>query len=272
MIEEAKMLEVYKKHYKYLLIDEYQDISNQRLELILKYKKSENCKLVCVGDDWQTIYSFASSNIDNILNFESYFNDCQILKIVKTYRNSQELIDIAGTFVMKNSKQIKKKLKSNKKLQNPLVFLNYRTKEELIKQLVQEINKIILIKNDSKIAFLLRYKNDLKNIVDDKNFKLKNNQLYFHDKEIFYFTIHTSKGLGFDQVFIINNQKGYYGFPPKRPEKKLFKMENSYYEERRLFYVALTRTKNKIYLLVPRKSSEFIKEIKKILKKNLNML
>ena len=59
MIEEAKMLEVYKKHYKYLLIDEYQDISNQRLELILKYKKSENCKLVCVGDDWQTIYSFA---------------------------------------------------------------------------------------------------------------------------------------------------------------------------------------------------------------------
>lgn len=272
MIEEAKMLEVYKKHYKYLLIDEYQDISNQRLEFILKYKKSENCKLVCVGDDWQTIYSFASSNINNILNFESYFNDCQILKIVKTYRNSQELIDIAGTFVMKNSKQIKKKLKSNKKLQNPLVFLNYRTKEELIKQLVQEINKIILIKNNSKIAFLLRYKNDLRNIVDDKNFKLKNNQLYFHDKEIFYFTIHTSKGLGFDQVFIINNQKGYYGFPPKRPEKKLFKMENSYYEERRLLYVALTRTKNKIYLLVPRKSSEFIKEIKKILKKNLNML
>ena len=46
MIEEAKMLEVYKKHYKYLLIDEYQDISNQRLEFILKYKKSENCKLV----------------------------------------------------------------------------------------------------------------------------------------------------------------------------------------------------------------------------------
>ena len=118
----------------------------------------------------------------------------------------------------------------------------------------------------------MRYKNDLRNIVDDKNFKLKNNQLYFLDKEIFYFTIHTSKGLGFDQVFIINNQKGYYGFPPKRPEKKLFKMENSYYEERRLLYVALTRTKNKIYLLVPRKSSEFIKEIKKILKKNLNML
>ncbi len=265
IIYNAYQLKNYKYHYKYILIDEYQDISNLRFKFIKKYADLENSKLMCVGDDWQTIYSFASSDIDNILNFEKIFTDTKVLKIVNTYRNSQELINIAGEFIMKNHIQIKKKLKSKKHLENPIKILKYKNNNEKIKLIAETIEKLI----DKKIAILLRYKNELFSIIDNKNFKLCDNKLIFKDKkEIYFFTIHTSKGLGFDYVFLINLDKGYFGFPSKRKENSLFCNENTIFEERRLYYVALTRTKNIVYLVSPAKHySIFLKETKKMLKK-----
>lgn len=270
LIYEAFKLNEYKKHYKYILVDEYQDISNLRFNFIKKYVEIENSKLMCVGDDWQTIFSFASSNINNILNFKVAFNDSLILKIINTYRNSQELIDIVGKFIMKNNQQLKKRLRSIKHINNPIIFIKYSSKNDLIQKLSSELERII----DKKIAFISRYIFDIKMIIDNNIFKIKNNSLVYKDKkEIKFYTIHTSKGLGFDYVFIINHKTGYYGFPPKRKSNTIFKEENNISEERRLYYVALTRTKNQVYLIYPHnKKSVFLKEIKKMLKKNKNLL
>ena len=265
LIYQASKLNEYKYHFKYILIDEYQDISNLRFKFIKNYVTKENSSLMCVGDDWQTIFSFASSNIKNILEFNKYFKDVKVLKIVKTYRNSQELIDIAGNFIMSNQNQIKKQLKSNKHLDNPIILVEYKNKTEEIKKIALIIDSII----DKNIAILVRYTFDINDIIDNNIFKFSNNKLVYKNmKEIKFYTIHTSKGLGFDYVFIINHKKGYYGFPPQRKEKSFFKEENTIFEERRLYYVALTRTKNKVYLLYPaRRKSIFLKEIKKMLKK-----
>ena len=115
----------------------------------------------------------------------------------------------------------------------------------------------------------MRYKKDLNEIIDNNSFRLVHDKLvYKGKKEIYYYTVHASKGLGFDYVFLINNKKGYCGFPATKKRKGIFKEENVLYEERRLYYVALTRTKNNIYLMYPkRKASTFLKEIKKMLKK-----
>jgi DNA helicase-4 len=220
LIYEACKLNSYDKHYKFVLIDEYQDISNLRFDFIKKYISKENSKLMCVGDDWQTIFSFASSNISNIINFKNVFNDSLVLKITNTYRNSQELIDIAGDFIMKNDSQIKKRLKSTKRLEDPIIFIKYSNKEELIRNISCEIDAII----HKKIAFISRYNFDINLILDNDTFKLINNRIIYKDeKEIVFYTIHTSKGLGFDYVFILNHNKGYYGFPSMRKSKGIFK-------------------------------------------------
>ena len=270
LIYNAYKLDDYKLKFKYLLIDEYQDISNMRFDFIKKYVSINDCFLTCVGDDWQTIFSFASSNISNILNFKTSLFDTQILKIINTYRNSQELLNIVGEFIMVNKYQIKKKLKSNKHLVNPIELISYKNKKEEIEKISNIIEQI----KNKKIAILTRYKKDINMIIDNDIFKIIDDKLiYKNEKEIYFYTVHASKGLGFDYVFLINNQRGYYGFPPRRKNNSFFVQEDDIFEERRLYYVALTRTKNKVYLVYnKRKQSVFLKEMKKMLKNIFNLL
>ena len=94
------------KKYKYVIIDEYQDTSYVRFLLIKEILLKTNAKFMVVGDDFQSIYRFTGCDLSLFLDFKKYFPDASIKKIENTYRNSQELIKIAGNFVMKNKKQI----------------------------------------------------------------------------------------------------------------------------------------------------------------------
>lgn len=111
--------------YKYIIIDEFQDTSLIRFNLIKKIKDLSNAILFCVGDDYQSIYHFSGCDINIFLNFTKYVPNSQIKKLKYTYRNSQELIDISTKFVMKNKCQIKKKLLSHKHLDKPIEFIYY---------------------------------------------------------------------------------------------------------------------------------------------------
>ena len=95
-------------NFKYLVIDEYQDISQDKYNLVNNIIIKNHAKIVAVGDDWQSIYAFNGSKIGYIYNFQRYFPCAKTLYIYRTYRNSKELIDYSGTFIMKNPKQIKK--------------------------------------------------------------------------------------------------------------------------------------------------------------------
>ena len=266
-------------NYKYLIIDEYQDISVQRYNLTAKIANLFKSKIFAVGDDYQTIFSFAGSRIDLFTDFKKYMKDASVIPIENTYRNSQELLDLAGDFINKNKSQIEKRLKSSKHLDKPVEIFIYDDSNIYSKDTnkAKIINDIItnIYKNNSKdkILMLGRYKKDIDSITNNNYFIKKNKEKIIcsncREANITYLTIHSSKGLGFDQCILINAIDDKYGFPSKiddDPLIKLIKPQNEenilFPEERRLFYVALTRTKNKLYIVCPKsKVSSFVKEI-----------
>lgn len=257
-------LDKIKLNYKYLIIDEYQDISKSRYYLIKKMVNLFNIKLLAVGDDFQSIYSFSGSDVNLFTNFYDLMGYASLKKITKTYRNSQELIDIAGNFVMKNKNQIFKRLISNKHIDKPIEIFYY---DDKVLALQNIIDKIISENKDSKILLLGRYKSDILSIIDNNNFKINKDKIIYTKLNICldFLTIHSSKGLGSDNVILINLNSGKKGFPSEIEDENLIKLldnNSNLEEERRLFYVALTRTKNKVYLMCPNNNkSSFVSEI-----------
>ena len=258
-----------KLKYKYIIIDEYQDISKQRFNLAQKISSASNAKLIAVGDDWQSIFAFSGSEIDLFVDFEKKMGYCSKLSITNTYRNSQELIDIAGKFIMKNDFQIKKKLNSNKHLVNPVIVCCY----DDINNKFKNRNKVLktILNNASttdKILLLGRYNFEKNYLLKDKDFTCEGNKIVYRKRplDITFLSVHSSKGLGFDQVIVLNMEDDVYGFPSKITNDPIMKLldddKNHIEEERRLFYVALTRTKNYVYLITPVNSpSCFVKEL-----------
>lgn len=114
-----------KLDFRYIIVDEYQDISRQRFDLVTALHEVTDAKIVAVGDDWQSIYAFSGSDISLFTKFQEKMGYAKLLKIVKTYRNSQEVIDIAGNFIQKNDSQIKKDLVSPKTITDPVIIYTY---------------------------------------------------------------------------------------------------------------------------------------------------
>ena len=261
------------KKWKYIIIDEYQDTSLTKFYLINEIKKITKAKLLAVGDDFQSIYRFTGCNLNIFLNFTSYFSYAKIFQIINTYRNPQELIDIAGKFVMKNKLQQKKNLHSSKHLENPIVLYYKDNKVKALKEILTILNK----QNCNDILVLGRNNNDINNYVDNL-FQKKDNFFSYNNIRFRYLTIHKSKGLESETVILINMEDTPLGMPTKIKNEKILKYVNNtqdyfpYEEERRLFYVALTRTKNKVYIICPyQKESIFIKELRKN-KKNIEII
>ena len=89
--------------YKYVIVDEYQDLSGSRYNLLKSLRRSKDYHLFCVGDDWQSIYRFNGCDVSYILDFEKYWGPSAICKIEKTYRFSGELLKKSSEFVCRNS-------------------------------------------------------------------------------------------------------------------------------------------------------------------------
>ncbi len=266
IIEATKVVEYVKLKYKYIIVDEYQDISYNRFELITKISQLYKIKTIVVGDDWQAIFSFAGSNSDLFLNYKEIMN-AKMHKIVNTYRNSQQLIDIAGKFIMTSKEQLKKNLISNKNIKFPIEIYEY--KRNINEVLIKIIDKIVEENGINKnILILGRYNMDLKLIVDHNFHIIRNKVVYkkYPMLKIDFMTVHAAKGLGYDNVILINMLNDIYGFPSKiendEIKQQLINTQKNILEERRLFYVAITRTKNKVYILAKKgKESEFVIEI-----------
>ena len=252
LILEATKIISKKSKYKHIIIDEFQDTSLIRFNLINKIRVINNATLFCVGDDYQSIYHFSGSDINLFLKFKEYISDAKVMKLKYTYRNSQELINASTSFVMKNNKQLRKELISNKHIDKPIKFIYYINPYKAFKKLYKELNNNNLL------------------VLGRNNFDIKK---FSKDDIPEFMSVHSSKGLEADNVILINMVDDLYGFPNKLINSKLIEVLHPsdksyiYAEERRLFYVALTRTKNYVYILVPIfKKSIFIKELKKILK------
>lgn len=237
---------IIKTNYKYIIIDEFQDTSLNRFKLIDAIMKQNNAKIFVVGDDYQSIYRFSGCNLDIFLNFNKLVNNLNIINLDYNYRNPKEIIDVANSFIMKNKNQIKKETICLKNINKPIKICFYKNKRTAIEKILKYIDtKYLILGRNNKDKDLFN--------VQDKPF----------------LTIHKSKGLEEDNIILINLTNNNNSLPSKIKNHKIINklIKTDYYpyeEERRLFYVALTRTRNNIYLLVPKSNySIFIKELMK---------
>ena len=231
--------------YSYIIIDEYQDTSDSKYLLIKKLMDKFNINLMAVGDDYQSIYSFTGCNLKMFTNFKKYFTKSKIIKMKNTYRNPHDIVEISRRFVLKNRNQINKKLRSNKYLNNSINIVYIKDEEKAFLKIIKDLDNIFVLGRNNK---------DLDNV---KKINV--------DKHINYLTVHKSKGLEEDNVIILNVIDDSLGFPNKIKENEVLNYLMNYdqlEEERRLFYVALTRAKEKVFLFtIKGRESIFIKEL-----------
>lgn len=266
----------YVNPYKYVIVDEYQDISKARFSLLHSLRESNDYDLFCVGDDWQSIYRFAGSDIGYILNFEHYWGPTQISKIETTYRFTQKLIQISGDFIMQNPAQIKKAIHGKQDTARfVLGEVNGYTEKYAINFMCKKLEDL---PKNSSVFFIGRYSFDANLLKDSGLLECRYNNVssvvdvkYCRrpDLKMSFLTAHKSKGLQADYVFIINNKKSRMGFPSKIQDAAILNLlldncdQYPYAEERRLFYVALTRAKSKVFLVtVNKRESDFAMELK----------
>lgn len=276
--------------YKYIIIDEFQDISLSRYQLIKSLLDSNpETKLFCVGDDWQSIYRFTGSDIGIFTGFDEYFKSSSIngferktskSYIENTYRFDNQLIELSSNFILRNPNQIRKTLRSYKQTdEKPFTVLNYNYNYNIVNPLHEAFESIVEKANGkpASVKLLGRYSHEINEIKE----KSKLNFNYDHKKKetiithpeyqhlkIEFHTVHTAKGLDADYIIILNGNAGKYGFPAEISDDPLlnFLLSKSDQflngEERRVFYVALTRARKHVYILSNTENrSKFIDEI-----------
>jgi hypothetical protein len=237
----------YEQSYNYIFIDEYQDINELQYKIIKKWY--EKCKLlVVVGDDQQNIYTFRKTSIKYILNFCEDLNG-SYKYLNENYRCNSSIVHMTNLIIEQNMDRIKKNIKAgnlNPELKPKIRFFENETKE--LEYIIKKINKIRLSSNQT-IAILSRtnkklYKAENHLLLNNFSINVLNiefNQLTnnheFNPNDIILSTIHGSKGLEFDYVFIINCMDN--SFPTSGADLQ---------EERRLFYVACTRAKHELFI------------------------
>lgn len=261
----------YKKSYKYILVDEFQDMSLGRYQL-LKSLRQHNpaAKLYAVGDDWQSIFRFSGSDISIITEFEQHFGYTSQSAILKTYRFNDEILKTTSDFIQQNPSQIKKTLSAiSVSTQPSFVFhgLEYTDrspagrkafKQEIVKSILQEIVSL----KDNAVVFLIgRYHGNCPDPIEELHQD-------FPTLKISYYTAHSVKGLTADYSILFDIDSGIYGFPSEIADDPILnavlhegdKFDNA--EERRLFYVATTRARHRNYLLYDQSNpSKFVEEL-----------
>lgn len=264
-----------KTQYRYIIVDEYQDLSALRQEFLRLLIESSQANLFAVGDDWQAIYGFSGSRVDFTLNFRKFWGDFSLHRISKTYRFGPTLAKLSSNFIMQDRAQIRKQIQSQKEdLLEPVVEIcgdSERLDLEVLTHYFESLPEY------SSILLLGRFNVDQFRLLHCTQFNLSSNGVVFRprpDLKIRFLTVHQSKGLEADYVILLNNREAKLGFPahvkdtPLKTElvkiaEELGLDQASANEERRLFYVALTRAKKQVILLtVDGKESSFIKELR----------
>ena len=284
----CKNNESYRK-YKYILVDEFQDISFDRYKFLQSLRSDRLfTKLFCVGDDWQSIYRFTGSDMKLFANFKEFFGFTEECKIETTYRFSEPTISISSNFIQFNPSQKNKEIRPyNRNSITELSFASYNSDESLPELLCSILETIPINKS---VYIISRYNFDFENILNDyvvdkylsahpnceipiKLVQEENRTPYLIIKsqpgrKCKFFSVHSSKGLEADYIILLNCNSGMYGFPSTIEDDPVLTYVLSeedhftYAEERRLFYVAITRAKEHTYVLYDRNNpSDFVMEI-----------
>ena len=255
--------------YDYILVDEFQDISLDRYRFLQSLRRDfPLTKLFCVGDDWQSIYRFAGSDMALFKSFDNYFGYTKRCLMETTYRFGEPAIAASSKFILANPEQAAKKVHPfRQEAETKLDFISTeRGKDvaETVKWILQSIPE------DKEVILLGRYSFDV-NV-------LKGSDMVVHDikdkayvtyagRRLSFLTVHQSKGLEADYVILLNCNGGTLGFPSNIADSPILEYVLSepdnfaFSEERRIFYVGITRAKVHTWVLYDMNNpSPFVKE------------
>ena len=251
----------YKSPYTLILADEFQDSSRARIRLLkaLSNQSDPPAHLCVVGDDWQGINRFAGSDITVMTEFEKTFDHATRLSLSTTFRCPQDLCDVSSQFVQSNPAQIKKKVRTTNPLtKTPMLAYGFADQNSIAGYVEKQLAHMHQLAVDGKLTpakgphitvmLLGRYR-------DDKPTALESWQRRFGDTlKIEFRTAHGSKGLEAEYVFVLNVVEGTRGFPSQIQDDPALQLAMPapdpfpFAEERRLFYVAMTRARKQVRL------------------------
>lgn len=255
----AEIKEKFQQQYKYILVDEFQDVNNLQVDLLKRLLTPEN-QLFCVGDDWQNIYGFRGSNVNYIVNFGKYFPKAEVIKLNQNYRSTEHIVGASNEVIKHNKFKVDKEIFANKKSDTKVNIFAGNDQQENIDFVVEEVKRLFQ-KGYQKEDILFLYRRS--KMYNDYYNRFMKERIYVQ-----YRTIHAAKGLEAKAVFIIGLTQGYGGFPDVWLEDRIFQVVKPTQhdllmeEERRLFYVAITRAKDLLYLITEKgNESSFLSEI-----------
>jgi DNA helicase-4 len=262
----------YVSPFRHILVDEFQDISQSRARLVKALKTQHpDARVFAVGDDWQSIFRFAGSDIHLMGHFGDEFGGSfngmtgihRTVDLGRTFRSIDQIAFAARTFVLKNPAQISKQIVPAGKATEPAIKIVMTIKGEEGKQLDEILASVSTRIDPAKAASVLllgRYRFLEPGMIDLKR--------RFPRLNISFKTIHASKGLEADHVILLSADGGRMGFPSEivddpllalvSPDEELF--ENA--EERRVMYVAMTRARHTLTILASNsRPSSFVTEL-----------
>ena len=255
----------YRSPFGYVLVDEFQDISPARAGLLKALlEQAPNAQLFAVGDDWQAIFRFAGSDIAIMREFQKHFGYSERLDLETTFRCSDRINAVATKFVLRNPSQIRKKVRSTHRAAGTSVHIGL-SGEESVSPFPEALRRVAqdaaMHSGTSDVLLLGRYRHQ-------RPANLSQLGREYPGLRFSFMTAHGSKGSQADYIVVLDLCAGRYGFPSEIDDDPLLDLvlaapeEHPNAEERRLFYVAMTRAKRQVYLLAEGDSqSSFMEEL-----------
>ncbi len=246
-----KHLELIPK-FDHILIDEYQDVNSTQIQLI-DLLSPQN--IFCVGDPRQSIYGWRGSDIRHILNFEEKYPDCDIITLTKNYRSTRHIVDLINSSI----KHMRlPDLQSSIEGKKDIYLMKFTSEDEEFEFVIQKIIESDIPRNEIFVlARTNRQLNELSQLMKAQDVKhvVRSDEMRksitARKNDVTLATIHAIKGMEAEMVFVI----GCTGinFPCKGSEHPVIEMVkvdeyDKEEEERRVFYVSMSRAKNSLYL------------------------
>ena len=250
--------------WRHILVDEFQDISAPRAALLQALRDAApDLSLFCVGDDWQAIYRFSGADVSLTTGFAEHFGASRMTCLDKTFRFNNQIEKVASRFVTRNPGQLPKALATHHHSDGPRVHVLPVASDSQMDAVTRLLGLIAAEQADASVYLLARFRFSL----PDES-QLAGWRRRFPGLSLEAQTLHGAKGKEADHVIMLGLCRGKYGFPPEKSGAALLELllpdaeAFPHAEERRLFYVGLTRARQQVFLLADNQiPSVFIKEL-----------
>lgn len=167
------VLEHYRKSFKYILVDEYQDTNFAQHTIVAQLTRGRG-NLCVVGDDAQSIYSFRGANISNILDMKKFYPDLEVFKLERNYRSTKNIINAANSLIEKNTNQIPKNIFSENDEGEPIGVLFCESDREESREVVSEIFKRHFNNCDSYSEYAILYRTNAQSRLFEEELRNRN--------------------------------------------------------------------------------------------------